>query len=112
MNVMIRALAVVAPLVLGTASAVNADAGTAELTYQIYDFYNPSELLRDGSIRVTAHNNATGENFTADERTGNSFTLPVGSYTFSGRSQWCYLQETTISISANTTSIALYAGCE
>jgi len=112
MNIMIRALAVVAPLVLGTASAVHADVATAELSYQIYDFYNPSELLRDGSIRVTAHNDATGQSFTADERTGNSFTLPVGTYTFSGRSQWCYLQETTIAISESTTNIALYAGCE
>jgi hypothetical protein len=113
MNVMIRALAIVAPLVLATASRVHADdAATAELSYQIYDFYHPTELLRDGSIRVTARNQATGETFAADERSGNVLTLPVGTYTFSGRSQWCYLQEATLAITEETTSIALYAGCE
>jgi len=116
MNVLIRAsaaLAVAALVVLGTASPVRADGVvTAELGYDIYDFYNPTELLRDGSIRVTARNQATGESFTADERSGNVFTVPVGTYTFTGRSQWCYLQETTIEIAAETTRIALYAGCE
>jgi hypothetical protein len=113
MNVMIRAAAVVALLVLGTASSVRADdAVTAELSYNIYDFYNPTELLQDGSIRVTARNQATNETFTADERSGNVFILPVGTYTFTGRSQWCYLQQTTIEIVAETASIALYAGCE
>lgn len=113
MNIMIRAFVVVALLVLGTASTVRADdLVTAEFSYQIYDFYNPTELLSDGTIRVTARNLATGESFTADDRTGNAFTLPVGTYTFTGRSQWCYLQASTIAIAADTTSIALYAGCE
>ncbi len=114
MNVLIRVLSVVALLVLGTASPVRADDDivTAELSYAIYDFYNPTELLRDGTIRVAARNQATGEIFTADERGGNVFVLPVGTYTFSGRSQWCYLQQTTIDIVAETSSIALYAGCE
>lgn len=110
MNIMIRALSVVA--LLGSASVVHADVATAEVSYEIHDFYNPSELVSDGSIRVTARNNATGQSFTADERSGNVFTLPVGTYTFSGRSQWCYLQQTTLEISAETTSITLYAGCE
>jgi len=112
MNVMIRASAVVVLLVIGTASSVRADTATAEVSYEIYDFYHPTELLSDGSIRVTARNQATGESFTADDRSGNVFTLPVGTYTFTGRSQWCYLQQTTIEIAAETTSIALYAGCE
>jgi len=113
MNVMIRASAIVALLVLGTASSVRADdIVTAELSYDIYDFYHPTELLLDSSIRVTAQNQATGESFTADDRSGNVFTLPVGTYTFSGRSQWCYLQQTTLEIVAETSSIALYAGCE
>jgi hypothetical protein len=111
MNVMIRAFAVVALLVLGTAS-VRADVATAEFSYEIYDFYNPTELLRDGSIRVTARNQATGATYTADERSGNAFTLPVGTYTFTGRSQWCYLAQTTIEIVAETSNITLYAGCE
>ena len=111
MNVMIRAFATVA-LVLGTASTVRADSDVADVSYEIYDFYNPTELLRDGTIRVTARNQATGQTFTADDRDGNSFSLPVGTYTFTGRSQWCYLQQTTLEIDADTTSIALYAGCE
>jgi hypothetical protein len=112
MNIMIRA-AVVAVLAFGTSAAVQADdLVEAELSYQIFDFYNPTELLGDGTIRVTARNVATGQSFTADERTGNSFTLPVGTYTFTGRSQWCYLQASTIEIAAETTDIALYAGCE
>lgn len=110
MNVMIRALAV-ALIVLGTASSVRADNDVAEFSYEIYDFYNPTELLRDGTIRVTARNQATGQTF-SDERGENSFVLPVGTYTFTGRSQWCYLQQTTIEITAETTSIALLAGCE
>jgi len=112
MNVMIRASAIATLLVLGTASTVRADTVTAELSYDIYDFYNPTELVNDGTIRVTARNQTTGESFTADERSGNVLTVPVGTYTFTGRSQWCYLQETTIAITAETTSIALYAGCE
>lgn len=113
MNVMIRAFAAVALLVLGTSSSVRADdIVTAELSYNIYDFYHPTELLQDGSVRVTARNQATAETFTADERSGNVFILPVGTYTFTGRSQWCYLQQTTIEIVAETASIALYAGCE
>lgn len=112
MNIMIRA-AVVASLAFGTSATVQADdVVEAELSYQIFDFYNPTELLSDGTIRVTARNVATGQSFTADERTGNSFTLPVGTYTFTGRSQWCYLQASTIEIVAETTDIALYAGCE
>ena len=78
MNVMIRASAVVALLVIGTASSVRADTATAQVSYEIYDFYHPTELLSDGSIRVTARNQATGESFTADDRSGNVFTLPVG----------------------------------
>jgi hypothetical protein len=113
MNVMIRAFAVVTMLVLSTASTVRADdIVTAELSYDIYNFYHPTELLSDTSIRVTARNQATDETFTADERSGNVFILPVGTYTFTGRSQWCYLQQTTIEIIAETASIALYAGCE
>jgi len=111
---MIRTFTIVALLALGTASPVRADDNvvTAELSYEIYDFYNPTELLRDGTIRVTARNQATGETFTADERGGNVLTLPVGTYSFTGRSQWCYLQQATIEIAAETTNIALYAGCE
>ena len=113
MNVMIRAFAVIALLVLGSASSVRADdIVTAEFSYEIYDFYNPTELLQDSTIRLTARNQATGEAFTADERGGNVLVLPVGTYSFTGRSQWCYLQQATIEIVAETTSIALYAGCE
>lgn len=112
MNVMIRASAV-ALFVLGTAAAVQADnVVEAELSYEIFDFYSPTELLRDGTIRVTARNLATGQTFTADERSGNSFTLPVGTYTFTGRSQWCFLAASTLEIEAETTDISLYAGCE
>jgi hypothetical protein len=112
MNVMIRALVILALLLPGTVSSVRADDDViAEVSYAIYDFYNPTELLRDGSIRLTARNDATGETFTPDDHSGNVFNLPVGTYTFSGRSQWCYLQQTTIDIVADT-SIALYAGCE
>lgn len=114
MNVMIRALALVALFVFGTASVVRADDSlvNAEFSYTINDFYNPSQPVRDGSIRVQARNTATGQTFTADERSGNSFNVPVGTYTFTGRSQWCYLAETTIAITAETESITLYAGCE
>jgi hypothetical protein len=112
MNVLIRASAVAALLALGTAAPVRADEiATAEVSYQIFDFYNPTELLHDGSIRVTARNQATGETFTPDDHSGNVFLLPVGIYTFSGRSQWCYLAQSTIEITADT-DIALYAGCE
>jgi hypothetical protein len=111
MNVMIRAFTVVALLALGTAAPARADVVTADVSFEIYDFYNPTELLRDGTVRVTARNQATGESFT-DDRGDHAFTLPVGTYTFTGRSQWCYLQQATIEIDADTTSIALFAGCE
>jgi hypothetical protein len=110
MNLMSRVL-VTAAFVAGTASAVRADVATAEVSYQIYDFYNPSQPLNDYTMRVSAHNNATGENFTSD-RDGTSFTLPVGNYTFSGRGQWCYLQQKTIEITVDTSDITLLAGCE
>lgn len=114
MNVMIRAFAVVALLAFGIASPVRADDSlvSAEVSYDIFDFYNPSELVRDGSIRVSARNQATGQTYTADDRSGNVFVLPVGTYTFTGRSQWCYLQQVTLQIAADTDYIALYAGCE
>jgi hypothetical protein len=111
MNVMIRASAVAAVLALATASPVRADEVTAEVSYQIFDFYNPTELLSDGSIRVTARNQATGATFSPDDHSG-TFLLPVGTYTFTGRSQWCYLAQSTIEITADTTDIALFAGCE
>jgi hypothetical protein len=111
MNVLIRASAVAALLGLGTASPVRADETViAEVSYQIFDFYNPTELLQDGSIRVTARNQATGETFSPDDHSG-VFLLPVGTYSFTGRSQWCYLAQSTIEITADT-EIALYAGCE
>jgi hypothetical protein len=110
MNVMIRA-AVVVLLALGTTSPVRADGVTAEVSYQIFDFYNPTELISDGSIRVSARNQATGQTFTPDDHSG-TFLLPVGTYTFTGRSQWCYLAQATIEITEDTTDIALYAGCE
>ena len=110
MNVMIRASAVVALLALGTAAPVRAEE-VAEVSYQIFDFYNPTELLNDGSIRVTARNQATGQTFAPDDHSG-TFLLPVGTYLFTGRSQWCYLAQATIEITADTTDIALFAGCE
>jgi hypothetical protein len=109
MNIITR-FVVTAALVAGTASAVRADVATAEVTYEIYDFYNPSEPLNDYTMRVTAHNNATGENFSTD-RGSNLFTLPVGNYTFSGRGQWCYLQAKTLDITGDD-DITLLAGCE
>ncbi len=108
---MIRALALVAPLVVGTASISHADTTTADVTYEIYNFYNPSQPLDDSSMRVTAHNNTTGVSYTADQRGGNEFTLPVGNYTFSGRGQWCYLQPKTVNITGDT-DVQLLAGCE
>jgi len=113
MKVMFRASAAVA-LVLATATAavVRADSVvTVDVNYDIFDFYNPGELLRDGTIRVTARNDATGETFD-DDRGSHLLSLPVGTYTFTGRSQWCYLAQATIEITVDTTDIALYAGCE
>lgn len=111
MNVMTRALALVAPFVLGLATA-HADVPTTDVSYEVFDFYNPSEQINDSSLRVTAHNNATGENFIADERSDNTFTLPVGNYTFTGRGDWCYLAPATYDITVNTHEITLYVGCE
>lgn len=108
MSITTRALALAGLLVAGTASIVSAD-DPATVTYEIHNFYNPSQIINDG-IRVTAHNNATGEDFSSD-REGNSFTLPTGNYTFSGRSQWCYLQAKTVDI-AGDTDLVLLAGCE
>jgi hypothetical protein len=113
MNMKLRVLGLLATLILGSSVAARADEpATADVSYQIFDFYNPTELLRDSTIRVQAHNDATGETFDADERSGNSFSLPVGSYTFSGRSAFCYLAPKTLDITVDTSSIDLYAGCE
>jgi|GEM_PF-6561172 len=110
MSLMTRILVTTA-LVAGTVTAVRADTATTEVSYEIFNFYNPSQPLNDSTMRVTAHNNATGENFSSD-RGGSSFTLPVGNYTFSGRGQWCYLQQKTIEITVDTSDITLLAGCE
>lgn len=108
MNAMTRTLTIVGLLAAG-AAAVYADTATAEVTFEIHNFYNPSEIIND-NIRVIAHNNSTGQNFEPD-RGGSSLTLPVGNYTFSGRSQWCYLQAQTVDI-AGDTDLVLLAGCE
>lgn len=109
MTVITRALALAGLLAAGTVSAAHADTADAEVTFEIHNFYNPSEIIDDG-IRVIAHNNATGQDFEPD-RGGNSLTLPVGNYTFSGRSQWCYLQAKTVDITGDT-DLELLAGCE
>lgn len=109
MKIMTRALALAGLLAAGTASAVYADTADAEVTFEIHNFYNPSQIIND-NIRVIAHNNATGEDFEPD-RGGSSLTLPVGNYTFSGRSQWCYLQAKTVDITGDT-DLILLAGCE
>lgn len=96
-------------LVVGSASAARADVATATVTYEVYNFYNPSEPIFD-AFRVTAHNNDTGASFDADRDA--TFQLPAGNYTFSGRSQWCYLQPKTVDIDADTTDVTLLAGCE
>jgi hypothetical protein len=109
MSILTRTL-VAAALVIGTASAVHADVATAEVTYEINNFYNPSQPINDSTMRVTAHNNATGVDFTTD-RGSNVFELPAGNYTFSGRGQWCYLQPKTLDITTDS-DIVLLAGCE
>jgi hypothetical protein len=109
MNVMTRALAIAGVLAAGTPAAVRAETADAQVTYEIHDFYHPSQTISD-DFRLTAHNNATGEDF-APDREGTSFTLPVGNYTFSGRSQWCYVQPKTVEI-AGDSDLVLLAGCE
>lgn len=106
---MTRALAVAGLLVAGGSAAVYATPADAEVTYEIRNFYDPSQTVND-NIRVIAHNNGTGQDFEPD-RGGNSLVLPVGNYTFSGRSQWCYLQAKTVDITGDT-ELTLLAGCE
>lgn len=107
----VMSLAIAALLAAGTATVVHADDSDVEISYEIYNFYNPSEPINDGTMRVTAHNNATGVNYSSD-RESTTFTLPVGNYTFSGRGQWCYLQPKTLDVTSTTTDVTLLAGCE
>ncbi len=107
----VMSFAIATLLAAGTATVVHADDSDVEVTYEIYNFYNPSQPLNDYTMRVTAHNNSTGVNYASD-RDGSTFSLPVGNYTFSGRGQWCYLQTKTLEITSATTDVSLLAGCE
>ena len=99
-------------LVTSAADAIADDVASAEVSYQLFDFYRPMQPIGDDTMRITARNVETEETFAADERTGNLFTLPPGTYEFTGRGQWCYLAPATIEITAGTSSVDLYVGCE
>ncbi|HYX32857.1 MAG TPA: hypothetical protein VE954_07065 [Oligoflexus sp.] len=83
-----------------------------ELSYRIFDFYNPSVPLNDPYLQLTATFEKTGEIFEPDYVTGR-FILPApGKYRFDGQSYFCFVKNETIEITADTTSVDLYVGCE
>src|SRR6478735_5902893 len=81
----------------------SAEVSTVEVTYRVLDFYNPTQPLNDSNLRVTARNEATAEIFETNDRS-QTFTLPEGTYTFSGSSNFCFLSEVSLEITASTTS--------
>ncbi|HYX36186.1 MAG TPA: hypothetical protein VE954_24045 [Oligoflexus sp.] len=93
----------------------DAQAGKAsgvEFSYEIFDFYNTSVTLNDPYLQLTATHEETGQIFEPDYRTG-KFVLPApGRYRFDGQSYFCFVRNETIEITAQTTSIDLYVGCE
>ncbi|MDQ3235622.1 MAG: hypothetical protein M3Q07_27750 [Pseudobdellovibrionaceae bacterium] len=98
-------------VILSASTALSAsEIKTAEVGYIFKNFYNPQETIHDGGIRVTATNAMTDEVFENDSQVGN-FLLPLGTYIFTGNSEFCFVAPTTATVT-EAMIVILPVGCE